>query len=139
MKRFVLSLAVILGSLVSAQAQSLCVKLNGEIPVEAAGVLLQRMTQMLEGGAFEVTEDAKDTVWVTASIVEHMTTPGSISQSVLVLDIKTVYGEAEEVFSVKGVGKDDADAWMRACKQILPRSKQAQEFLDKLKNNSEAN
>jgi hypothetical protein len=115
------------------------VKLNGDIPLEAAGVLLQRMTQMLEGGAFEVSEEAKDTVWVTASVVEHMTTPGSISQSVLVLDIKTVYGEAEEVFNVKGVGKDDADAWLRACKQVLPRSKQAQEFIDKLKNGSEAN
>ncbi len=139
MKRLLLSLAVLLGSLIFAHGQSLCVKLNGDIPLEAAGVLLQRMTQMLEGGAFEVSEEAKDTVWVTASVVEHMTTPGSISQSVLVLDIKTVYGEAEEVFNVKGVGKDDADAWLRACKQVLPRSKQAQEFIDKLKNGSEAN
>jgi len=111
----------------------MCVKLNGEIPIEAAGVLLQRFTQMLEGADFTVTEDAADTVWVNASVVEHMTTPGSMSQSVLVLDIKTSYGEVEETFTVKGVGKDDEDAWIRACKQVLPRSKAAQEFVEKLK------
>jgi hypothetical protein len=62
-----------------------------------------------------------------------MTTPGSIRQRVVVLDIVTTYGEIEETFNVKGVGKDDEDAWLRACKQVLPRSKQAQEFIQKLK------
>ena len=133
MKRLLISLAALLGTLVMAQGQSMCVKLNGEIPIEAAGVLLQRFTQMLEGADFTVTEDAADTVWVNASVVEHMTTPGSMSQSVLVLDIKTTYGEVEETFTVKGVGKDDEDAWIRACKQVLPRSKSAQEFVEKLK------
>ena len=133
MKRLVISLVVLLGALTIAQGQSFCVILNGEIPAEAAPVLLQRVTQMLEGGDFAVTEEATDTVRVNASVVEHMTTPGSISQSVLVLDITTSYGEIEETFNVKGVGKDDEDAWLRACKQVLPRSRQAQEFIDKLK------
>ena len=133
MKRLLLTLTAFLGTMFMAQGQSFTVKLSGEMPAEAAVVLLQRFTQMLEGGAFTVTEEATDTVWVSANVVEHMTTPGSISQSVVVLDIKTAYGEAEETFSVKGVGKDDNDAWLRACKQILPRSKQAQEFIDKLK------
>lgn len=133
MKRLVIALVALFGSLIMARGQSFCVRLNGEIPLEAAEVLLQRMTQMLEGGAFSVAEEAKDTVWVNANVVEHMTTPGAITQSVLVLDIKTAYGEAEEVFNVKGVGKDDKDAWIRACKQVLPRSRQAQEFIEKLK------
>ena len=133
MKRLLLTLTAVLGTMFMAHGQSLTVKLSGEMPAEAAGVLLQRFTQMLEAGSFTVTEDATDTVWVSANIVEHMTTPGSITQSVLVLDIKTAYGEAEETFSVKGVGKDDNDAWLRACKQVLPRSKQAQEFIEKLK------
>ena len=133
MKRLLISLAAFLGVVFSAQGQSLCVKLKGEIPVEAAGVLVQRITQMLEGADFTVAEDAADTVWVNANVVEHMTTPGSMSQSVLVLDVRTSYGEVEETFTVKGVGKDDEDAWIRACKQVLPRSKAAQEFVEKLK------
>ena len=137
MKRLVISLLAFVGAMVMAQGQSVCVKLNGDVPSEAAAVLLQRVTQMLEGGEFTVTDEATDTVWVHTNVVEHMTTPGSMSQSVLVLDVKTVYGEAEETFTVKGVGKDDEDAWLRACKQVLPRSKQAQEFMDKVKGKSE--
>jgi hypothetical protein len=133
MKRLVISLVAVFGALVVAHGQSVCVVLNGEVPLEAAGVLVQRVTQILEGGEFTVTEDAKDTVWVNTNVVEHMTTPGSIRQSVVVLDIVTTYGEIEETFNVKGVGKDDEDAWLRACKQVLPRSKQAQEFIQKLK------
>jgi hypothetical protein len=133
MKRLVISLVAVLCALVAAHGQSVCVVLKGEVPLEAAGVLVQRVTQILESGEFTVAEDAKDTVWVNANVVEHMTTPGSISQSVLVLDIVTAYGETEETFSVKGVGKNDEDAWLRACKQVLPRSRQAQEFIQKLK------
>ena len=133
MKRLVISLVAVLCALAAAHGQSVCVVLKGEVPLEAAGVLVQRVTQILESGDFTVAEDAKDTVWVNANVVEHMTTPGSISQSVVVLDIVTAYGETEETFSVKGVGKNDDDAWLRACKQVLPRSRQAQEFIQKLK------
>ena len=133
MKRLVISIAVLLGGLFAAYGQSFCIELNGEIPGEAAEVLLQRVTHMLEGGEFTVSEEATDTVKVNASVVEHMTTPGAMSQSVLVLDIKTSYGEIEETFTVKGVGKNDNDAWLRACKQVLPRSRQSQEFVERLK------
>ena len=133
MKRLVIILAMFLGTVMGAKAQSFTVKLDGEVPEEAAAVLLQRVTQILEGGDFTVTEDAKDTVWVYPNVVEYMTTPGSISQSVLVLDVKAAFGEVEETFSVKGVGKNNQDAWLRACKQVLPRSRQAQEFIQKLK------
>lgn len=133
MKRLVISLAAFFAATVMAQGQSFCVNLGGDIPQEAASVLQQRFTQMLEGGDFTVSEEAADTVKVVANVVEHMTTPGSMSQSVLVLDIKASCGEVEETFNVKGVGKDDQDAWLRACKQILPRSRAAQEFIDKLK------
>ena len=133
MKRLVISLVAVFGTLVAAHGQSVCVALKGDVPQEAAEVLVQRVTQILEGGEFTVTEEAKDTVWVNTNIVEHMTTPGSIRQSVVVLDIIAAYGEIEETFNVKGVGKDDEDAWLRACKQVLPRSRQAQEFIQKLK------
>ena len=133
MKRLVISLLAFVGTMIMAHGQSVCVQLKGEVPSAAADVLIQRVSQMLESGEFTVADDAADTVWVKTNVVEHMTTPGSISQSVVVLDIVTMYGEAEETFSVKGVGKDDEDAWLRACKQVLPRSRQAQEFMEKIK------
>ena len=39
----------------------------------------------------------------------------------------------ENTWPVKGVGADENDAWLRAAKQILPRSKAAQTFTDALK------
>ena len=56
-----------------------------------------------------------------------------MSQKVLVLDIKARVGDVEEIFTVKGVGKDTNDAWLRAVKQILPSSRAAKEFVEKLK------
>ena len=120
-------------SVAMASAQSFSVNVAGDVPEAAAKVLLQRFTQMLEGNGFTVSEDAADALTVTAAVKERMETPGSISQSVVVLNVKASAKGEEEVFSVKGVGKDDADAWLRAAKQILPRSKQAQEFVAKLK------
>jgi hypothetical protein len=35
---------------------------------------------------------------------------------------------------VKGVGADEADAWVRAAKQIVPRSKAAEAFVEALKS-----
>ncbi len=133
MKRIVVSLAVLIMGAVIASAQSFDVKVAEDVPAEAAKVLQQRFTQMLQGEGFTVEEDAADVLEISATVQERMETPGSMSQSVVVLNIKARARGEEVVFTVKGVGKDDADAWLRAAKQVLPRSKQAQEFLAKLK------
>lgn len=118
---------------VMASAQSFSIKVAGNIPEAAAKVLVQRFTQMLQGEGLDVADDAADVLTISANVQERMETPGSMSQSVLVLNVKARARGEEVVFTVKGVGKDDADAWLRAAKQVLPRSKQAQEFLAKLK------
>ena len=133
MKRIVVSLAVLIMGAVIASAQSFNVKVAEDVPAEAAKVLQQRFTQMLQGEGLTVEEDAADVLEISATVQERMETPGSMSQSVVVLNVKARAHEEEVVFTVKGVGKDDADAWLRAAKQVLPRSKQAQEFLAKLK------
>jgi len=133
MKRILLSIAVLFVGVVMASAQSFNVKVAEDVPQEAAKVLQQRFTQMLEGDGFTVAEDAADSLMISANVQERMETPGSMSQSVVVLNVKASARGEEVVFTVKGVGKDDADAWLRAAKQVLPRSKQAQEFTAKLK------
>ena len=117
---------------IAAMAQSFSVKVAEDVPEAAREVLQQRFTQMLESAGFTVEEDAQP-LEITANINESLTTPGSMSQNVLVLDIKAVTGEVEETFTVKGIGKDPEDAWLRAVKQILPSSRAAKEFLSKLK------
>lgn len=131
MKRF-FAVATLVFVTIAAMAQSYSISISGDIPGEAKELLTQRFTQMLEGGGFTVEADAQP-LEVTASINESMTTPGSMSQKVLVLDIKAAVGEVEEIFTVKGVGKDTEDAWLRAVKQVLPSSRAAKEFLQKLK------
>ena len=125
-------LALFAGAILAA-GQSFCVKLSGDIPAEASKVLSQRFTQMLESEGFSVVDDAEEILSVTATVQERMETPGSMSQSVIVLNIKAKAKGQETVLTVRGVGKDDKDAWLRAVKQVLPRSRQAQEFLEKLK------
>ena len=39
----------------------------------------------------------------------------------------------ENTWPVKGVGSDESDAWLRAAKQILPRSKPAEAFMEQVK------
>ena len=131
MKRF-FAVTTLVFVTIAAMAQSYSISISGDIPGEAKELLTQRFTQMLEGGGFTVEADAQP-LEVTASINESMTTPGSMSQKVLVLDIKAAVGEVEEIFTVKGVGKDTEDAWLRAVKQVLPSSRAAKEFLQKLK------
>ena len=131
MKRLFAVAAVVLVS-VGAMAQSFSIGIAGDIPDEARVVLEQRFTQMLESAGFTVEADAQP-IEIIPAINESMTTPGSMSQKVLVLDIKATAGEVEEVFTVKGVGKDLDDAWLRAVKQILPSSRAAKEFVEKLK------
>ena len=131
MKRLFAAAALVLVS-VGAMAQSFSIGISGDIPGEAKELLVQRFTQMLESAGFAVEADAQ-TIEIIPTINESLTTPGSMSQKVLVLDIKARVGDVEEIFTVKGVGKDTNDAWLRAVKQILPSSRAAKEFVEKLK------
>ena len=131
MKRFLAIVALALAAF-TATAQSFSLVISGDIPAEAKEVLVQRFTHMLESSGFTLEADAQP-LEVVASINESLTTPGSMSQKVLVVDIKATAGEVEDVFTVKGVGKDTNDAWLRAVKQFLPSSRAAKDFAEALK------
>ena len=124
--------ALLLLTVLGLRAQSYVIRTEGEIPQEAEKVLVQRFTQMLEAGGLAVSEEGAP-LTVGFEVKDRMETPGSMSQVALQLEIKAVAGEVEEVFPVKGVGENEADAWLRAVKQLLPRSKAARSFVEKLK------
>ena len=124
--------ALLLLTVLGLRAQTYVIRTEGEIPKEAEEVLVQRFTQMLEAGGLAVSE-AGTPLTVGFEVKDRMETPGSMSQVALQLEIKAVAGEVEEVFPVKGVGENEADAWLRAVKQLLPRSKAARSFVEKLK------
>ena len=124
--------ALLLLTVLGLRAQSYVIRTEGEIPQEAEKVLVQRFTQMLEAGGLAVSE-AGTPLTVGFEVKDRMETPGSMSQVALQLEIKAAAGEVEEVFPVKGVGENEADAWLRAVKQLLPRSKAARTFVEKLK------
>ena len=124
--------ALLLLTVLGLRAQTYVIRTEGEIPKEAEEVLVQRFTQMLEAGGLAVSE-AGTPLTVSFEVKDRMETPGSMSQVALQLEIKAVAGEVEEVFPVKGVGENEADAWLRAVKQLLPRSKAARSFVEKLK------
>ena len=68
-----------------------------------------------------------------------METPGYARETALSIDIRAyiVRGEetlVENTWQVKGVGADEADAWLRAAKMILPKSKAAQAFMEEVKS-----
>jgi len=115
-----------------AWAQNYRLELTDSLPPAAGEMLLQRFTQMLEAGGLSVADEGAP-LQISARVKDRMETPGTISQVALQVEIKAVAGEVEEVFPVKGVGENEADAWLRAVKQILPRAKAAQAFVDKLK------
>ena len=136
MKRFLLLAAAALLS-VAVSAQTLSLKVPENVPEAAREVLVQRFTQMLQGAGMEVGE-AGETLIVEGIVTDRMETPGSSSQTALSIDVKASLvrdGEVlvENTWPVKGVGSDADDAWLRAAKQILPRSKAAQTFMDALK------
>ena len=136
MKRFLLLAAAALLS-VAVSAQTLSLKVPENVPEAAREVLVQRFTQMLQGAGVEVGE-AGETLIVEGVVTDRMETPGSSSQPALSIDVKASLvrdGEVlvENTWPVKGVGSDADDAWLRAAKQILPRSKAAQTFMDALK------
>lgn len=123
---------MLLLTVLGLRAQTYVIQTEGEIPKEAEEVLVQRFTQMLEAGGLAVSE-AGTPLTVGFEVKDRMETPGSMSQVALQLEIKAAAGEVEEVFPVKGVGENEADAWLRAVKQLLPRSKAARSFVEKLK------
>ena len=131
MKRIVCILFLFLTGL-SLQAQSYKLVLPEGIPADAAKVLEQRFTQMLQGSGITLADDGAP-LTVTAQVVSRVETPGSMSQTALTIDLVAKAGDVVATFPVKGVGEGDADAWLRAVKQLLPRSKTALEFVEKLK------
>ena len=109
---------------IAAYAQS--IHIGDEIPASAAAILKPRLEQMLkDGGLADVNLN------VTAVVKEKTQVASGV---VLMLDLILCSGEVEEAFPLKGVGDNEADAYERAMKQFLPRSKAAQNFMDKLKN-----
>ena len=134
-KLFLLAAAALLSVAVSAQTLSLKVPEN--VPEAAREVLIQRFTQMLQGAGVTVGEEG-ETLIIEGVVTDKMETPGSASQTALSIDIRASLvrdGEVlvENSWPAKGVGSDEEDAWLRAAKQILPRSKAAQTFMDALK------
>ena len=128
-KKILLSLFLLLGAFV-LKAQDFKVVADASIPSDAAQVLVQRFTQMLEAGGLTVVEEGADVITLTPTVTDRTEVSGQVA---LTIDLKAAAGEVEEVFPIKGVGENEADAWLRAVKQILPRSKAAQSFVGKLK------
>lgn len=127
MKKALLTLALLVSAL-CAGAQN--IRLSEEIPAGAADILRPRLVQMLEAGGIALADES-DSLRVSARIVKRVETPAG--QVALEIELKTALGEADEVFPLKGVGDNEEDAWSRAVKQFLPRSKNAQKFIEKLK------
>ena len=131
-------LAALLLSGGAAFGQTLSLKVPDNVPEAAREVLVQRFTQMLQGAGVTVGEEG-ETLFVEGKVTDRMETPGSASQTALNIDIRAYMVRGDEVlventWSVKGVGTDEADAWLRAAKQILPRSKAAAAFMEQLKS-----
>ncbi len=131
MKKIFVTLALML-SFACAYAQDYKIVADASIPAEASQVLVQRFTQMLSSGGFTVSGEGTDVVRLIPTVTSRMEV--SDSQVALTIDLKAAVGKVSEVFPLKGVGENEADAWMRAAKSLLPRSKAAQGFLEKLKN-----
>ena len=119
-------------------AQTLSLKVPDSVPEAAREVLVQRFTQMLQGEGLSVGEGG-ETLFLEATVTDRMETPGSSSQTALSIDLRAFVSRdgtvlVENTWPLKGVGADEADAWLRAAKQILPRSKAAQAFLEDVKS-----
>ena len=136
MKKLILLAAAALLS-GAAFGQTLSLKVPETVPEAAREVLVQRFTQMLQGAGVTVG-DGGETLFIEGKVTDRMETPGSAPQTALNIDIRAYMlrgGEVlvENTWPVKGVGTDEADAWLRAAKQILPRSKAAEAFMEQLK------
>ena len=104
MRKLFLSL-VLLGSLVFAYAQD--IKWGEGIPAVAADILEPRLEQMLSSAGL-----ANVPLEVSATVTERMETPGSLSQVALEIELTLRSGDAAETFLLKGVGENEADAWV---------------------------
>ena len=131
MRKILLSVVLLLSAFV-LKAQEYKIVADASIPAEATQVLVQRFTQMLTAGGFTVSEEGADIVRLIPTITSKMEV--SNAQVALTIELKAAVGEVSEVFPIKGVGESEADAWIRAAKLILPKSKAAQGFVEKLKN-----
>ena len=125
-----------------ARAQDFRIVVAPDVPEAASALLVQRFTQMLEAGGLSVwTSSEKETeapeglrtLSIGYEVTSRMDTPGSLSQVALGIELTASEGETVQTFAVKGVGDDYPDAWLRAVKQVLPRSRDAQAFVARLK------
>ena len=130
MRKIILSVVLLLSAL-ALKAQDYKIMADASIPAEASQVLVQRFTQMLTAGGFSVSEEGADVLRLIPTVTSKMEV--SDGQVALSIDLKAAVGEISEVFPIKGVGENEADAWLRAAKLILPKSKAAQGFVEKLK------
>lgn len=130
MRKLLVTLALLL-SFACAYAQDYKLVADASIPADAAKVLVQRFTQMLSSGGLSVSEEGADVIRLIPTVTSKMEV--SDSQVALTIDLKAAVGEVSEVFPLKGVGESEADAWLRAAKTLLPKSKTAEGFLEKLK------
>lgn len=111
---------------------------TGSARDEATGDARDEGNTQVEGNtqaeATDAAGEAEDvpTLWVQAVRTDRMEMPGSRKQVAVVLEVTARQEDVTGTFTVKGVGDDDADAWLRAVKQILPRSKAAQAFVKQL-------
>lgn len=131
MKRIV-SILFLLLTAWALNAQSFKLVFSDNIPADARALLAQRFEQMLKAGGLDVAEDG-EILMVEGKVTNRMETPGSMSQVVLHVDLIAKTAAVSETFSLKGVGEGDSDAWLRAVKQLLPKSKSALSFVEKLK------
>lgn len=130
MKKVLLAAVALLACL-SLSARGFRLNISKDIPEQAVQVLQERFGQMLEAAGHSLSESGAP-LEVTAEVTDRMATPGSLSQVALTITLKAQCGAAEETFTLKGVGSDEKDAWIRAVKQLLPRSQTAQHFTDQL-------
>ena len=72
------------------------------------------------------------TLTVPGMVVSRMETAGELSQVMLAVEVEASCGDVQATFPLKGVGTNEEDAWLRAVKQLLPRSKAAQAFVSQL-------
>ena len=135
MKKIVLTGAMLLLAALGLGAQDFRLEWPADsIPASATKILEQRIGQMLDAGGLKLSDDASaKPLSINYDITSRMETPGSMSQVALTIDLIINSGEVSETFPLKGVGDNEADAWTRAVKMFLPRSKAAQTFLLKLK------
>ena len=132
MNKFLLS-ALALLTCVCVYARDYSIKVDTtSVPSAAKEVLVQRFTQMLEAGGHSISADGED-IFVFGEVKDRMETPGEISQTALSVVVRAYCGAVVAEFPLKGVGADDSDAWLRAVKRLLPRSKEAQKFVEDLK------